>query len=137
MPWKCPGDGLRASPGTNGTSPRDGCSPEVGVSRRILHAYCWRALHENPRAGILRTLWEPNRVLRSPFRGLCVHGAHECPLILVFSPPKRFLSHFEVLETTTSGTMNMSPGKEPAIACRCYALWKPKPCLQRLVTKES
>ena len=36
-------------------------------------------VHGNPRTGLLRTFWEPDRVLRSPFRGLCVQGAQNCP----------------------------------------------------------
>ena len=35
--------------------------------------------HGNPRTGLLRTFWERDRVLRSPFRGLCVQGVLSCP----------------------------------------------------------
>ena len=33
-------------------------------------------VYGNPRTGLLRPFWEPDRVLRSPLRGLCVRG---CP----------------------------------------------------------
>ena len=36
-------------------------------------------VHGNPRTGLLRTFWEPDRVLRNPFRGLCVQGAQNFP----------------------------------------------------------
>ena len=36
-------------------------------------------VHGNPRKGLLRTFWEPDWVLRSPLRGLCVQGALNCP----------------------------------------------------------
>ena len=36
-------------------------------------------VHGNPRTGLLRTFWEPDRVLRSPFRGLCVQGGQNFP----------------------------------------------------------
>ena len=35
-------------------------------------------VYGNPRTGLLRTFWEPDRVPRSPFRGLCVQGL-SCP----------------------------------------------------------
>ena len=53
--------------------------------------YCWcynkcflesvsvHPVYGNPRTGLLRTLWGPDRVLRSPLRGLCVQGALSCP----------------------------------------------------------
>ena len=37
-------------------------------------------IHGNPRTGLLRTFLEPDWVLRSPFRALCVQGALNCPL---------------------------------------------------------
>ena len=40
-------------------------------------------VHGNPRTGLLRTFWEPDWVLRSPFRGLCVQGALNWPSIYV------------------------------------------------------
>ena len=36
-------------------------------------------VHRNPRTGLLRTFWEPRRVLRSPFRGFCVQGIQNGP----------------------------------------------------------
>ena len=36
-------------------------------------------VYGNPQTGLLRTFWEPRRVLRSPLRGLCVQGALSCP----------------------------------------------------------
>ena len=38
-------------------------------------------VHGNPRTGLLRTFSKPHRVLRSPFRGLCVQGAQHFPPI--------------------------------------------------------
>ena len=35
-------------------------------------------VYGNPRTGLLRTRWEPYRVLRNPLRGLCVRGAQNC-----------------------------------------------------------
>ena len=37
-----------------------------------------------PRTGLLRTFWEPDRVLRSLLRGLCVQGALSCPTRIAF-----------------------------------------------------
>ena len=36
-------------------------------------------VYDNPRTGLLRTFWEPDRVLRSPLRSLCVQGVLSCP----------------------------------------------------------
>ena len=45
----------------------------------ILESVSVHPVYGNPRTGLLRTFWEPDWVLRSPFRGLCVQGALNCP----------------------------------------------------------
>ena len=47
-------------------------SRQNGQKRTLLSVY---PVYGNPRTGLPRTFWEPDRVVRSPLRGLCVQGA--------------------------------------------------------------
>ena len=53
----------------------------VAQSQLYLESVSVHPVHGNPRTGLLRTFWEPDWVLRSPFRGLCAQGALNCPTI--------------------------------------------------------
>ena len=63
----------------------------------------WVSVHPvygNPRTGLLRTFWEPDRVLRNPLKSLCVQGALSCPTRRAFlctlcteTPERAFRAH--------------------------------------------
>ena len=54
------------------------CSHFSGHKVQIGERFCV-PVYGKPRTGLLRTFCEPDGVLRSPLRGLCVQGAFSCP----------------------------------------------------------
>ena len=56
-----------------------GCQPPPNQPLFELESVSVHPVHGNPRTGLLRTFWKPDRVLRSPLRGLCVQGVLSCP----------------------------------------------------------
>ena len=93
-------------------------------------------VYGNPRTGLLRTFWEPDRVLRSPLRGfLClgcphlpykksvsvhpVHGNPRTGLLRTFLKPHRVLRRLPVPGFLCTGCCPKLPFEK---CCSCQAL---------------
>ena len=70
----------------------------------------WRAflctLYRDPRTGLLRTFSEPDWVLRSPLRVLCIQGALSCVTVLAIWASE-LEKHFAICCITSPFTMKM------------------------------